>query len=224
MSYDHNLNDLHFFSKSTDESDFAKWFKDIAVKQFNRSGTLNEITEYLKNNDVTMVFEVIDPENDPHIIEYEYKRVWLLDIIDNTIKFHKKSYQDLCEIAKKFNMSVKKKEVTIDNFGDLKYNLTREFPIINSESEFEGFVLEDANGYMFKYKMPFYNFWKKLRGVKNQIQNGKTYNINSLDNDSKDIVEFMIENFNNEELKNMSIIDIRKAYEQKNYNRFNKLD
>lgn len=214
MSYDHNLNDLHFFSKSTDESDFAKWFQDIAIKQFHRAGTLNEIKEYLKNNNVTMVFEVIDPENDPHIIKYEHKRVWLLDIIDNTIEFHKKPYKELCEIAKKFNMSVKRKEVVIDNFGDLKYNLTRNFPVINSESEFEGFVLEDANGYMFKYKMPFYNFWKKMRGVKMQIQKGNPYGYQKLNELGKEVGTFMVRKYTQEQLTNLSIIDVRNDFEE----------
>jgi predicted kinase len=212
MSYDHNLNDLHFFSKSTDESDFAKWFRDIAINQFNRAGTFSAITEYLKNNNVTMVFEVIDPENDPHIIEYEHKRVWLLDIIDNTIEFHKKPYKELCEIAKKFNMSVKKKEVTIDNFGDLEYNLTKSFPVINPESEFEGFVFEDANGYMFKYKMPYYNFWKKMRGVKMQIQKGNHYGYDKLDDLGKEIGKFMEIKYTQEQLTKMSIIDVRNDF------------
>lgn len=215
LSYDKNIDNLHFFSKSTDESDFAKYFKEIAIAQFKRAGTLDEITEYLKNNDVTMVFEVIDPENDPHIIEYENKRVWLLDIIDNRIEFNKKPYYELCEIAKKFNMSVKKKEFNIFTFNDLKYNLTQSFPAIDSESNFEGFVLEDANGYMFKYKMPFYNFWKKMRGVKHQIQNGKPYGIHKLNEKGIEVAKFMESNFTSNELINMSIIDVRNAFNKR---------
>ena len=214
MSYDHNLNDLHFFSKSTDESDFAKWFKDIAIKQFNQVGTLNKIKDYLKNNNVTMVFEVIDPINDPHIIEYKNQEIILLDIIDNTIEFNKKPYQELIKIAKDFNINVKRREVTIDNFGDLEYNLTRSFPVINPESEFEGFVLEDAKGYMFKYKMPFYTFWKKMRGVKMQIQKGHDYGYQKRDEFSKEVGTFMVRKYTQEQLTNLSIIDVRNDFEK----------
>ena len=219
LSYDHNINDLHFFSKSTDEGDFAKWFKEIALAQFKRIKALDEITEYLRNNDVTMVFEVIDPENDPHIVEYPNKRVWLLDIIDNTIEFNKKSYDELCNIAHEFNLNVKNREFGIGNFSDLKYNLENSFPSINPESQFEGFVIEDQNGYMFKYKMPYYNYWKKMRGVKNQIQKGKPYSPNKLDDKGRDIALFMETHFEKEDLEKMSIVEIRKRYEKFAVNR-----
>lgn len=210
LSYDKNINDLHFFSKSTDESDFAKWFKEIAIKQFNRAGSLNEITEYLKNNNVTMVFEVIDPENDPHIVEYQYKRVWLLDIIDNTVDFNKKSYDELCKIAKEFKMSVKEKCFSIDTFENMKLLLVDDAFV--SDCNVEGYVIEDANGYMFKYKVPFYTFWKKMRGIKQQIQKGNNFVFNNLDNKAKEVAQFMLKNYSNEELSNISIIDVRKAF------------
>lgn len=214
MCYDHELNDLHFFSKSTDESDFAKWFKEIAVAQFNRAGTLNEIREYLKHHNVTMVFEVIDPENDPHIIEYQKKRVWLLDIVDNTIDFHKKSYDELFEIAKRFNMNVKRKLMVVNRADYLLDCLNDETKILSDLPEYiEGIVFEDANGYMFKYKMQYYLFWKKMRGVKQQIQKGMPYGFGKLDEKGKAVATFMIRKYTPEELTDMSIIDVRKDFE-----------
>ena len=217
MCYDHELNDLHFFSKSTDESDFAKWFKEIAVAQFNRVGTLNEIREYLKHNNVTMVFEVIDPENDPHIIEYQHKRVWLLDIVNNTIDFHKKSYDELFEIAKRFNMNVKRKLMVVNSADYLLDCLNDETKILSDLPEhIEGIVFEDANGYMFKYKMQYYLFWKKIRGVKQQIQKGMPYGVNKLNDKEKEVAEFMANRFTAEELARMSVIDVRNKYMEEN--------
>ena len=217
MSYDHKLNDLHFFSKSTDESDFAKWFKEIAIAQFKRAGSLDEIKDYLKHNNVTMVFEVIDPENDPHIIEYQYKRVWLLDIIDNTIEFHKKTYDELVDIAKRLRMNVKKKLFTINNMDCLINYLNDENKMISNLSEpIEGIVFEDAKGYMFKYKMQHYLFWKKMRGVKQQIQKGLPYNLGKLNEEGKEVAKFMSYKYTPEQLSNMSIIDIRNAFEGEN--------
>lgn len=217
MSYDHELNDLHFFSKSTDESDFAKWFKEIAIAQFNRVGTLNEIREYLKHHNVTMVFEVIDPENDPHIIEYQNKRVWLLDIIDNTIDFHKKSYDELFEIAKRFNMNVKRKLMVVNRADYLLDCLNDETNILSDLPEhIEGIVFEDANGYMFKYKMQYYLFWKKMRGVKQQIQKGMPYGVNKLNDKEKKVAEYMANRFTAEELSRMSVIDVRNKYMEEN--------
>jgi tRNA splicing ligase len=175
---------------------------------------LNEITEYLKNNNVTMVFEVIDPENDPHIVEYQYKRVWLLDIIDNTIDFNKKSYDELCKIAKEFKMSVKEKCFSIDTFENMKLLLVDDAFVSNCNVE--GYVIEDANGYMFKYKVPFYTLWKKMRGIKQQIQKGNNFVFNNLDDKAKEIAQFMLKNYSNEELSNISIIDVRKSFEKAN--------
>ena len=33
----------------------------------------------------------------------------------------------------------------------------------------EGFVIEDANGYMTKVKLFYYTFWKRMRGVLNAV-------------------------------------------------------
>lgn len=212
MSYDHNINDLHFFSKSTDESDFAYWFKEIAIQKFKQYNKLDEIKEYLKNNDVTMIFEVIDPTNDPHIIQYKSKDIWLLDIIDNTIDFHKKSYDELCKIANKFQLNVKQKEYIINNFDELMYNLNNEFPNVKQEIPFEGFVLEDKNGYMFKFKMSFYLFWKKIRAIKQQIAKNKFNSFNKLNEEERKIVTFITNNFNIDEIDKMSVIDIRNKF------------
>lgn len=209
MSYDHKINDLHFFSKSTDESDFAKWFKEIALNQFRRAGTLEKIKDYLKTYNVTMVFEVIDPENDPHIIEYKYKRVWLLDIIDNTIDFKKLSYSSLCEVAKSFNMSVKKRLYTFYDFNSLRDYLKSE-----PSENIEGLVFEDLNNYMFKYKFGFYSFWKKMRGVKQQISKRKPFGKDKLDDFGKEVAQFMVDNYYIEELETKSIIDVRNDFEK----------
>lgn len=214
MSYDYNLNDLHFFSKSTDESDFAHWFKEIALEKFNQNHVLEEVKEYLKNNHVTMVFEVIDPVNDPHIIEYKEKNIWLLDIIDNEIDFNKRPYNELCEIADKFNLNVKEQIAKFYSFDALKdYLVTKEREKDYSmKNPIEGVVFEDANGYMFKYKFGFYTFWKKMRGVKQQIQKGGKIDYYSLNEVGKAIADFMKDNFTCDELSKLSIIDIRNKF------------
>ena len=213
MCYDHKMKDLHFFSKSTDESDFAKWFKDIAIAQFKRAGTLEEIKDYLRVHNVTMVFEVIDPVNDPHIIEYQYKRVWLLDVISNSVDFYKIPYGDLCELAGKLKMSVKKREVVFYDFNSLKSYLKSEVEFSQFDKPTEGLVFEDANGYMFKYKFEYYNFWKKMRGVKQQISKGKPYGKDKLSEFGKEVAQFMIDNYTLEQLENKSIVEIRKEFE-----------
>ena len=55
-----------------------------------------------------MVFEVIDIENDPHIIKETNDRIVLLDIIYNKLEFKKLAYKDLVNVASKlFNLNDK---------------------------------------------------------------------------------------------------------------------
>ena len=77
-------------------------------------------------------------------------------------------------------------------------------------------MFEDANGYMFKYKMQYYLFWKKIRGVKQQIQKGMPYGVNKLNDKEKEVAEFMANRFTAEELARMSVIDVRNKYMEEN--------
>ena len=85
---------------------------------------------------------------------------------------------------------------------------------IVSNKPIEGIVFEDRNGYMFKYKMDFYTFWKKMRGIKQQIQKNGIYNFGNKDKKAKEVAEFM-KNIPADELQNMSIIDVRNKFEGK---------
>ena len=78
------LNKLFFASKSTNEGPFVKYFKDIFNKIYNDEQIENIKKKIIREN-VTFVFEVIDPINDPHIIEYKESKIVLLDITKSII-------------------------------------------------------------------------------------------------------------------------------------------
>ena len=207
LSYNKKTDDLFFASKSTDSSEFAGWFRDIAKNQWSIN-KFNDIKNYLKENNCTMVFEVIDMTNDPHIIEYSGNHLVLLDVIKNDFKTEKLNYDKLIEVAEKFNLEVKKLEVKIDDFDSMIDLITNGMKKINHE----GFVIEDINGYMFKVKSPFYLFWKSIRKIRDDIAKEKNIDTLKLSGNQLFVYNFIMSNSG---LIKKSVIDIRKAYEKK---------
>lgn len=158
--------ELYFCSKSVDDGEYVDYFKSIFYMIYNED-QINAIKDRFRKEDISMVFEVIDPINDPHMIKYDKKNLILLDMIYNEIDFKKVKYEHLVAFGKRNNIEVKELAYVV--------NTPQEFLALNNEisapdykynGEFiEGFVVEDSNGFMFKYKLYYYSIWKKLRGI-----------------------------------------------------------
>ena len=82
VSYNEYEDDLFVASKSTIDSQFAQWFKDMLYEKVS-SENLIKMKEFIKENNVSFVFECVDMKNDPHIIEYPESELFLLDIVRN---------------------------------------------------------------------------------------------------------------------------------------------
>ena len=96
--------ELFIASKSTNKGDFADWFRNI----YESSDINKQQLEYfLEKNDVSLTFEVIDIDNDPHIIEYEKSKIVLLDIIHNDYEFKREPYEKVLELSKLINCECK---------------------------------------------------------------------------------------------------------------------
>ena len=169
LGYDKETDTLLINSKSQLDGDYAVIFKEV-LEQTNVD--LDALKCYLKENKCSMVFEVIDPEKDPHIIKYERSTVILLDVIDNTIEFNKKTYKELLDIANKFGLEIKEKAVTLKSsqeFFNWYYTVIQDGYKYQGE-EIEGFVIEDKNNFMVKVKLNYYHEWKQLRGVLSAVK------------------------------------------------------
>lgn len=166
ISYNEYEDDLLIASKSTLDSSFAQWLKEMLYVKVSTEN-INNMKEYIKENNVSFVFECVDMKNDPHIIEYPESNLYLLDIVYNQMDFAKYEYDDMCHIANQFGLTPKEKAFEIANwqeFFDWYYD------ILEEDYEYkghviEGFVIEDSVGYMTKLKLTYYNFWKFMRGV-----------------------------------------------------------
>lgn len=168
VSYDYRNDDLFVASKSTTGGDYAKWIKEQLIEQYNYEALKYYLkTMYESGMPESVVFERIDPVNDPHIIEESEAKLVMLDIICNKLAFEKLSYTSVVELAGLIGCPVKRKAAVFndwESFREFYYEITAEgYQYAGNYTE--GFVFEDASGFMTKCKTEYYNFWKAMRGV-----------------------------------------------------------
>ena len=109
----------------------------------------------------TLVFEVLDSERDPHIVEYDTPHLVLLDVFENNIHDPIKLGQEAREeIAKQIGEEVKKKIFEVSDFEDM---LKKVDYVKHNVNDYEGIVFEDSEGFMFKVKSDWYTNRKKMR-------------------------------------------------------------
>ena len=167
VSYNYKTNDLFIATKSSDKGDCAEYFNKILEPY--KENILKQLRYYHEiNADLSLVFECIDVENDPHIIKYEKSTLVLLDAIYNKLNFETVPYSNLVDFAKtKIGCPVKELAYTIkdyDEFRDL-VNRANDEDFKYNGNYIEGFVFVDQNGFMTKLKTNYYTFWKHMRSV-----------------------------------------------------------
>lgn len=182
-------NEFFIATKSTNDGEYCDYFKNILNNTiFNNEQETKELFNILKENNCSAVFEVMDMENDQHIV-YENNPLALLDFIPNSL--------DLNGIDKDVELSE-----TLKNKINLKSIVIAKNKKINSkeeldkflqdmeENELEGAVITDSNGFMWKFKTNFYRFWKTERNQLERILRGKeprgVNRLNSLDAQEKE--------------------------------------
>ncbi|MEL3959500.1 RNA ligase [Caldifermentibacillus hisashii] len=174
VGYNSETDQLIFTSKSEINSEHANWLKELFYDTFNEN-TIKLIKSYIKQENVSLVFEVILPKENPHIIEYKERKLVLLDIVYREIVFKRKDYRDLEYFAKAIGVEYKRLAYIFSNWIDF-YKWYRD--ITNDWSiEKEGYVVEDSAGFMIKIKLPYYNFWKQMRGIKDKVARKQEHTI-----------------------------------------------
>ena len=168
-SYDEYEDALFLASKSTIDSQYAGYFQEMVRKKVTPEH-LEKMKRYCKENEVSFVFECVDMENDPHIIEYPESRLFLLDIVYNKMEFEKYGYEDMCHVAGQLGLEPKERAAELaswQEFFDWYYEVM-EADYEYQGRKIEGFVIEDSAGYMTKLKLTYYNFWKFMRSVSHE--------------------------------------------------------
>ena len=207
-------------SKSVTSGKYKDIFQDIWNK------VESEVRELLKQtmieNNCTAVFEVVSPEYDPHIIKYDKEHLYLLDFIENKLDLdtHNIDLEFSVNLMKKVefssNLLTKKEElIRLENYDEL-YNFLAEKE--KSLEEFEGYVLCDNSGFMFKFKLPYYNLWKTRRAwlerYRSALAKGKKVEVTEKD-EHRHFKKFLLK-LGKDKLQELSIIDVRELYEKEN--------
>ena len=205
VSYDTKNDDLFIASKSTNQGDFAGYFRTLLLNHLGDK--VSKFKVFVKRMDSSAIFEVIDIKNDPHIIEYENSKVVLLDVVKNDFSDTFMDYESVQLFGKEFDFEVKQLYAQCSDFDSLK-SIINEFE--NTGGDIEGFVVKDSKGFMFKYKTPYYKFWKSLRKMKDRVVKNKGCS-DLLTEKSTPLYDYM-KSMKVEILENMSIIDIRNGY------------
>jgi predicted kinase len=174
LGYDSVQDELFFASKSTCDSDFAEYFKDIFENTVSKENRERIRHDFKKNNSCA-VFEVNDPINDPHIVQYKKPHIVLLDVFKRELKLDRDSYEKLEKFGERYGLQIKGKGPAFKDVGAfLNFNniVANEDPL-TTKHQFEGYVAEDENANMIKIKLPYYNYWKQMRGIVHRIKKQK---------------------------------------------------
>lgn len=174
-----------------------------------------KILSFCQAENVTFVFECVDIVNDPHIVQYAENHLYLLDIVKNDFTFTKFPYTQLTEIAQQFGLACKERTQTFYSWDELWQFKKMQDKSINPNSQdwHEGFVFEDANGFMVKYKNPNYRFWKGLRSILERLQKDKEVKMPETEyKEARDIVALMLDLKRKNQINDLSILDIQQKY------------
>lgn len=164
--YDKVSDTVLYCSKSTIDGDFAKLFKRIA-DNWGLNG-LDEKIKLIVKEGWSLIFEVIAPIEDPHIVEYGGYELILLDIVKNDFVFERMPEEDIRKFASLMNVELKFKAAVFNEYHELSDFMAGRKEV-TVPKRFEGFVIEDANHFMFKIKTEWYKTWKMLRSLKDRV-------------------------------------------------------
>lgn len=170
VSYDADNDDLFITTKSNPTGNYAEIFKNMLFSKMSEPSR-DRMKAVCKDSDVSFVFECVDMENDPHVIEYPESELFLLSIVKNKMEFEQISYENLLNIGSALKVKVKEKAFEIASWGEFVdwYNeVTSEGYEYNGKI-IEGFVIEDVEGKMVKIKLQYYNFWKFMRSIAHEV-------------------------------------------------------
>jgi predicted kinase len=226
-------NEIEFFisSKTSIDGEYAKVFKEMIEPYLNP-----KIKEFLYKNNVTALFEVIEPEFDPHIQEYKEPELVFLNLIKNQIDFELLLEKE-DEFVNLFNSNEMIRKVNLLKKIETYKELIEYLDELNSKDLFEnnfieGVVLreEGISPFMFKLKTNWYKFWKGNRTltenvfkrIQNPILQGEDKEIaikkeigifkNRGGYEYQKYLNFLIEKIENDENINKNIIELRNEF------------
>lgn len=167
---------LQFFSKGG-RTDYSALVEKAFYNAFKTSydgliTTPESVRELLETRNITMVCEVVDIENDKHIIPYKESCLYVLDFIKNceSLVFDTAAYDMFCSLTRYEGTGLKTPEYVTWLQNADEFNA---FVAEHRDDMNEGYVLRDRVNYMVKIKTNTYKRVKALRTALGNIISGK---------------------------------------------------
>ena len=172
ISFDETTRGLRFATKARLDGDYVELLKESFYRHCGNPGW---VVTTLKNLNATLLVEVIDPQRDPHIIQYSKPNLIVLDLIHNEDRFRAVSHDALDYAAIAFGLESKRLHCVYTSWEKLEADMAEwETDDYRLHGEpVEGFVLQDADGFMVKVKTGYYKLWKWRRSMIGKVVNGK---------------------------------------------------
>jgi predicted kinase len=171
IGYDRQNDALFFSSKSTPDSPFTAWLKDI-YEGLTTPRQREQMRRYLRDMEACVAVEVIDPVRDPHLVDYPAPALTVLDVFHRSSDLERLPFSKLEAFATSMGLESKREEAvfrTPEALAGWHARVQHDLTYRKGGQDLEGFVLEDANANMVKIKLPHYSFWKTLRGAKDRL-------------------------------------------------------
>ncbi len=159
-------------SKTTNRGDYAEHFKKMIEPSLTEA-----LKQRMIQDNVTLLFEVIDPEFDPHIEEYHAPELVLLDAVKNQLQFERVPYELIHQyiiLMEPQPINVREKVLMFNclNYSELIQVITGAQNIdLFEQNSIEGYVFEEdhEDPQMFKVKSNWYSFWKYIRSLRDKV-------------------------------------------------------
>lgn len=208
-----NENDLLRWHES---QSFPKMFADVFYSKFTPE-KIEVLRREMRDKEFNLIFEINDPINDPHMIEYDEAHLVLLDAPRRSMEFELMDYENLQKLAKKFDVNVKVNGPSFKDFKSFKgwyLKISSESPFSPKAKKIEGYVVNDSSGHQFKIKLPYYSYWKYMRSIKDRILKirgtDQELKRNVSDPDAKAFYDWAVDQPN--EVLERDIISVRKDF------------
>lgn len=169
--YCERTGELIVASKSRVEGDYAQWARELLEEKLGAGG-MEKILRFNRDQRASLIFEIVDMKNDPHIIDYPESRVVLIGCVRRHETFEQVDYETLAKIASWMGCEVKERlHRAIPNWRALQGIMDRveKDPKWQSHNPTEGIVFQDASGFQWKSKAYFYASWKRMRSAVERI-------------------------------------------------------
>lgn len=168
--YSERTGELVIASKSMVDGSFAEMAQEVVRDKLGAAG-LEKLLRFNRDQKASLVFELIDPVRDPHIIAEAEPRLVLLAAIRRHERFEQCAYADLEKIGKWLGCEVKAQVCRITSWPALQALMARveTDPKWQRGAPLEGLVLQDAAGAQLKVKSWYYASWKRMRGAVDRI-------------------------------------------------------